>query len=249
MKYLFLFTVTLLPLWVLGQINQGKVVYATTAQLQIDRSQLDPAMIREIPSTLSNDFELYFNKDFSLYQIAAAAQAEQEEHFPEGPGREGGVRVRFRANAASRYVDRPQGRSLEHTDFLGREFIIEDQLPKYDWKLTGERKTILGLPVEKATFTDTTGQVVAWFTPAIPVSAGPANYHGLPGLILELDAYDGRNHFLAKSFDPAAPVDQSIVEPTKGKRVTAAEMDKIREEKLKELNAGGGGNVIRIIRQ
>ncbi|WP_219843727.1 GLPGLI family protein [Nonlabens tegetincola] len=31
-------------------------------------------------------------------------------------------------------------------------------------------------------------KVIAWFTPAIPVQHGPAEYGGLPGLILELNA-------------------------------------------------------------
>ena len=29
--------------------------------------------------------------------------------------------------------------------------------------------------------------ISAWYTPQIPVSAGPGNYHGLPGLILEVN--------------------------------------------------------------
>ena len=30
-------------------------------------------------------------------------------------------------------------------------------------------------------------QVVAWFTPDIPLQFGPKNYNGLPGLILQID--------------------------------------------------------------
>ncbi len=31
-------------------------------------------------------------------------------------------------------------------------------------------------------------EVVAWYTPQIPVSNGPGEYWGLPGLILEINA-------------------------------------------------------------
>ncbi|MBF1396963.1 GLPGLI family protein, partial [Porphyromonas sp.] len=36
----------------------------------------------------------------------------------------------------------------------------------------------------------------AWFTPSIPISAGPNFFGGLPGLILELHSMDGAHHFV-----------------------------------------------------
>ncbi len=40
-------------------------------------------------------------------------------------------------------------------------------------------------------------EVVAWFTPEIPVSSGPSWYQGLPGLILEVSD-DDTLHFKMK---------------------------------------------------
>ena len=36
----------------------------------------------------------------------------------------------------------------------------------------------------------------AWFTPSIPISAGPNLFGGLPGLILELRSTDGEHYFI-----------------------------------------------------
>ena len=32
-------------------------------------------------------------------------------------------------------------------------------------------------------------EVTAWYTPEIPINQGPADYWGLPGLILEVNFY------------------------------------------------------------
>jgi GLPGLI family protein len=69
------------------------------------------------------------------------------------------------------------------------------------WKITDETKIISGYKVIKATTESYEsnkdsdfyrGKAIAWFTTAIPVSAGPGRYAGLPGLILEI-AYEKNN--------------------------------------------------------
>lgn len=65
-----------------------------------------------------------------------------------------------------------------------------------DWEETGEQKTILGYLCQKAIRTEYSysmqgdslvkGEVIAWFCPDLPYSHGPAQYGGLPGLILEM---------------------------------------------------------------
>jgi GLPGLI family protein len=77
--------------------------------------------------------------------------------------------------------------------------------------------------------------VTAWYTPQIPVSAGPAEYWGLPGLILELNA--GRTTMLCTELviNPEEPV--KIIKPSKGKKVTReayTEIVKLKSEELRE---------------
>lgn len=82
--------------------------------------------------------------------------------------------------------------------------------------------------------------VTAWYTPEIPVSQGPENYWGLPGLILE--ANDGRTAILCSKV-VLNPKDKSTIKaPTNGKVVSQAEYDEIVLKKLEELRQMQGRN-------
>ena len=89
--------------------------------------------------------------------------------------------------------------------------------------------------------------VTAWYTPQIPISDGPGNYWGLPGLILEIN--EGRTTILCSEIvmNPSEKVE--IKAPTKGKEVTRKEYNKIMKKKMEEMremfrnrrgNRGGG---------
>ncbi|UII76873.1 GLPGLI family protein [Flagellimonas sp. HMM57] len=93
--------------------------------------------------------------------------------------------------------------------------------------------------------------VTAWYTPEIPISQGPGNYWGLPGLILEVN--DERTAILCSKIilNPKEKIE--IKAPSKGKVVTQEEYNAIMVEKMKEMseqfrngNRRGGGDRIRI---
>tara|TARA_R110001632_G_scaffold114733_4_gene226163 strand:+ start:26884 stop:27717 length:834 start_codon:yes stop_codon:yes gene_type:complete len=75
--------------------------------------------------------------------------------------------------------------------------------------------------------------VTAWYTPQIPVSAGPAEYWGLPGLILEINV--GRTTMLCTEIVINPEKSIEIKEPTKGKEVSRDEFNKIVKTKSEEL--------------
>ena len=86
-------------------------------------------------------------------------------------------------------------------------------------------------------------EVTAWFTPQIPVSNGPGEFAGLPGLILELNVY--RTTLLCSKIVMNPKESEKIEPPTKGKQVTSAEYVKIVKEKTDEMRENfrkGGGN-------
>ncbi len=94
--------------------------------------------------------------------------------------------------------------------------------------------------------------VTVWYTPEIPISQGPGDYWGLPGLILEVN--DGRTTILCTKIVLNTEDAEEIKIPSKGKEVSQAEYDKILGEKMDEMserfragNRRGGGNGIRII--
>ena len=75
--------------------------------------------------------------------------------------------------------------------------------------------------------------VTAWYTPQIPISDGPGNYWGLPGLILEIN--EGRTTILCSEIvmNPSEKVE--IKAPKKGKKVTRKEYTEIMKKKMEEM--------------
>ena len=73
----------------------------------------------------------------------------------------------------------------------------------------------------------------AWYTPDIPVSNGPADYHGLPGLILEIN--DGSQTLICTKIVLNPKEKVKIVEPTKGKKISQEKYDEIMEKKAQEM--------------
>ena len=75
--------------------------------------------------------------------------------------------------------------------------------------------------------------ITAWYTLDIPVNHGPSDYWGLPGLILQV--VDDRTQFLCTKIVLNTKETIEIKEPKKGKEVSQEEFEKIREEKMKEM--------------
>jgi GLPGLI family protein len=66
-----------------------------------------------------------------------------------------------------------------------KEYRISDSLPQMKWKLTNEYREIAGKNCRKAsTILFDSVYVIAFYTDEIPVSGGPENFNGLPGMIL-----------------------------------------------------------------
>lgn len=72
-----------------------------------------------------------------------------------------------------------------------KDVNIIEKLPKFNWKLIDITKTINGYTCKKATTVNTAfnsnQSIVAWYTESIPVNDGPAQYHGLPGFIIQIE--------------------------------------------------------------
>ncbi|WP_144891554.1 GLPGLI family protein [Flavobacterium tiangeerense] len=85
--------------------------------------------------------------------------------------------------------------------------------------------------------------ITAWYTPEIPVSQGPENYWGLPGLILEVN--DGRTVILCSKVVLNPKVKTEIKASTKGKVTSQKDFDDAvtkKMEEFREMNQGRGGN-------
>lgn len=92
-------------------------------------------------------------------------------------------------------------------------FIYEEPMISFNWKISNERKVILGYSCVKAITTFRGRIYEAWFAPSIPINDGPYKFCGLPGLILDIKDTSGdyvikcsslrklRNRLLIKKLD------------------------------------------------
>ncbi|MXV37918.1 GLPGLI family protein [Flavobacteriaceae bacterium Ap0902] len=75
-------------------------------------------------------------------------------------------------------------------EIFGKEaYIVSDKSFNYEWEIKNEVREINGIQCQKAISTIKGNKIIAWFTKDIPVSYGPLNYWGLPGLIVQVENF------------------------------------------------------------
>lgn len=239
---------------IMAQDFQGVATYKThrKVELKLDSTQMGGDMYERMMASLKKQFEktykLTFNKEESLYKEEEQLEAPQPQGMVMVMVETGGADVLYKNTKEERYVNQNES--------FSKQFLIKDKLETLDWKLGSETKNIGDYTCYKATFKrevevresgvsingdkefdDTPKmeeiEVVAWYTPQIPVSAGPGNYHGLPGLILEVN--DGNQTIICSKIVLNPKDKVKIVEPTKGKKISQEAYDKIMEKKMKEM--------------
>ena len=136
------------------------------------------------------------------------------------------------------YIDFRKEERCALLEFMTRDFRVKGPLKKKNWKLLPERRKIGDYVCMKATTTHEGDPVVAWFTPEIPVPAGPAGYFGLPGLVLAVERLD-ETIFLASSVDLTPPGPELLAEPAEGRLTSPEAFERIVAEKVKEFKENG----------
>ncbi|PIQ63754.1 MAG: hypothetical protein COV99_01620 [Bacteroidetes bacterium CG12_big_fil_rev_8_21_14_0_65_60_17] len=232
----------------------GRIIYEETVQLDFQLPPGMESMRDQMPSSRTNRRMLLLRGD-ELVMRDAPPSDEDEEESGDIEISSGGATIRMQMASGGEAVERIRHTSLsdmtavEQRDFMGRAFLITESVETPAWRLTSEQSTYEGYLTLKATATVDSMEVVAWFTPEIPVSGGPASWAGLPGLILVLDIDGGERTWAARSIELDVPLGKDEwVRPEKGKKVTRAEYDDIVEERMKEMGArrrGGNGFIFR----
>ncbi len=131
----------------------------------------------------------------------------------------------------STYIDMNTDSIISQEAIIDKTFLVKDRLGKQDWNITGETKQIAGKACTKAVLNEN-GGITAWFTTEVPFNFGPAGYHGLPGLIVELVTPVYTYTLQEMSYSDNGI---EIVPPSKGKVITKAEFKKLSEEKGAQL--------------
>lgn len=254
-KIIFTISLGLAVIAVNGQQKQGKVLYTRTIQMLGFVAEPEGM---PLPRTHTSKLEVLFGNDQCLRR---AVDEDGPEEMEEGGG---GMRVQTMVAGADdlTYVNLATGQVVEQREFGAKKYIVADSVRKLDWKLTGQTSTILNYPCQQAVArligkraTTTmengemktnevadTSEIVAWFTLAIPVPAGPEYPAQLPGLILGLDISQGRTVYRAVEISGEVEL-AGIKPPSKGKKVTAAEFDRERDRIFAEMQRNSSGSV------
>ncbi len=69
--------------------------------------------------------------------------------------------------------------------FFLKSFLLEENNPTIDWKISKDTLSFSGLVCQKATATFEAKDWTVWYAPSIPFPGGPWKLNGLPGLIVE----------------------------------------------------------------
>lgn len=243
MRKLYLLIAVLLPVGVLAQVTQGQVIYEESQELQFNfGGDMGNDEIKSMmPSTRTSYKQLLFTPEASIFMKYENLEKKSgnDMSFTTASGAQ--VAIKMRESDNQFYRDLANETIIDKIEFMGKDFLIEEPAEKFEWKITGESKTILDYQVMKATIEDTTGVTEAWFAPQIPVSSGPGKYGSLPGLILELSISDGERILTATLINFDEVDTDKIVAPKKGKKVTREEFAQIEEEKRKEMEEMYGG--------
>ncbi|RKS26822.1 GLPGLI family protein [Flavobacterium endophyticum] len=258
-----------------AQDFQGQATYESKTiikdDIKIDGPNMTPDMKAMFAEKMKKAFEktyvLNFNKTESIYE---------EPQKLEAPGASSGGVVIKTASASDGkiYKNIKSKMMLSEEDFFGKEFLITDSLPNWNWQLLNETKKIGNytcykavsvIPVTKEDMeeyekmkkkkSEGTTQlftvsepkertITVWYTPEIPISQGPGEYWGLPGLIMEVS--DARTVVLCSKIILNPKDKITIKVPKSGKKVTKKEYDILIEKQMEQMKDSKGNIQIRI---
>jgi len=226
-----------------GAVRSGSILYEETVKIEIELPPQMAHLADQIPDSRSVSRILLFNESSSL--MKNGPELEQEGEGPNNRFAVGGNRGFFRMGGNQvdnqTWTSFETGEMVEYRNFMGRNFLIDGQREDIKWKMTGEASQFEGYMTMKATAMVDTVAVEAWFTPQIPLPAGPEGYGGLPGAILVLTEDDGRRTWVAKQIAVVENVEAEINRPTDGRKVTQEEFEAVVEERRQAMEDQFGG--------
>ena len=221
----------------IAQDNSGTIVYEQTVKLDFKAHPELEAFADMMPKIPSAKRTLYYTPDITLYKSEKAP----EEVTNQVSGSNTQMDIKMDMPEETVYRDMKAGVSYEQKEFMGREFLVTGDVKQQSWKMTGKQKEISGYPCNEAMLVQGKDTMTAWFTPAIPVAAGPSTLGNLPGMILEANMA-GMLELKAISITPGAIDKSLLVKPKGGKKISKEDFEKMVAEKTKEMDEATGGN-------
>ena len=200
----------LLILPVNAQSFQGKATYISKTKMDLGNwgAKFSEARKKQVEARLKNRL----NKTYFLTFNSQESFFKEDEKIDAISGATDSWGAYF--SRGDQYKNVKESKLVQSQEFYGKRFLVKDNLYKINWTMGGESKQIgnytcykaeASIPnielkwydfswsdlrkvdtTKKENLKDNTTVVEAWYTPQIPVSQGPAEFWGLPGLILEV---------------------------------------------------------------
>jgi len=144
------------------------------------------------------------------------------------------------------YYFNREDKELFHQQKLGKTYLVNINLSKYDWivhkettiiagykcyRATTEEKIDVGLTISSSSSNSTTTRTLeVWFAPNLPGMFGPTEYVGLPGLVLRASGAGSTFEAICVESINSIP----IVKP-EGKQITEEEYTKKVTKSMKRI--------------
>jgi len=155
-------------------INKGNIIFERKIQMHkiFENNNWVKDRLNEIPKFYISNFQLQFNTDTVVYQMTG-------EDDPNS------LTWAIYANENKVTTVFSKAETIVKETVFDESFVIKDSLKKFQWKLVNETRNIAGIECKKATtIINDSIFVVAFYAERIPVSGGPEQFNGLPGMIL-----------------------------------------------------------------
>ncbi len=228
--------------------NQGIIYYKAEVIYKMSK---DPEMtenFKKNPQFLKNILEIEQNVSFLLKDTRFILRFKNDKSSFEMESTVAHEKNKFSGAVAMHtgsdgvfYYNATTHECINQRKTLGKTFLVTSD--PLQWETHNESKKIGNYTCYKATTNQeielNNGQrktflITAWYTPEIPISFGPKNYGGLPGLIIESDM-NGAFRFIASKINVNPKKEVIIQRPTKGEPITEKELEKRLNKAMNNL--------------
>lgn len=209
-----------------AQISQGEITYKTllVPLKNYDKKEDTPLNLSIEKETKKLYFKLLFDKNNSFF--------ERSIDLEENTTLAKKLAIIVSRGKGKYYYNSTKAELLHEKSFDGNLFLIEKPIDTKKWKFVNEELKIGNYTCYKATrefkFKNRNGELktrkqIVWYTPQIPLSFGPTEFVGFPGLVLKV--VNGTTTIYAKYINLGKNV--KLKTPNKSaKKITEKEYEK-----------------------
>lgn len=147
----------------------------------------------------------------------------------------------LKSNSKRRFIykDFKKKKLVIRTGIDTKNYLIEDTLDNFKWRISNEKKKILKFECIKATTNFRGRDYEAWFTEDIPIQNGPWKFCGLPGFIVAIKDKSGSYSYELREIDLQAKFEPKIIslpeDFSSEKKITHKQFISLYRQKVADL--------------